>query len=210
MAKVKMTVQEALNRRKTLQNRVDNMFTDPDDYFTYSDGTHPVTDEQLDNMKANFQSLIHLYDNLENLKVAINHSNAVTKITVAGKEMTCADAIAKHNAADKTLRVYRTILESYTAAESRVDAKNHLALSQEKIDAHISAVCSSQAKTNPTLVEELTKTFIALHTTKMYDPAKVKETLTKKINELTEFEEAVHTQLTISNVSTEIEVEFND
>ncbi len=210
MAKVKMTVQEALNRRKTLQNKVDYMSADSDDYFTYSDGTHPLADELLDNMKANFQSLLHLYDNLENLKVAINHSNAVTKITVAGKEMTCADAIAKHNAADKTLRVYRTILDSYVATENRVDAKNRIALSQEAIDAHISAVCASQAKTNPTLVEELTKTFITLHTTKMYDPAKVKETLTKKINELTEFEESVHTMLTISNVSTEIEVEFND
>lgn len=87
-----------------------------------------IKDEFEKNATAKFQSVIDLIDRRNKMKSAIVQANGVTKINVAGKEMTIADAINL-----KTVIVYKTSLIN-SLTKKHATAKANLEKNNTKID----------------------------------------------------------------------------
>ena len=215
MATVNMTVQEALNKKKLLEKRLSDLHPSRLIFF----GIKPKADNEIDNMsieefdnmvKGNLKSVTSLISNLEAIKVAINSSNATTLVTVAGKQYTCADAIAKLHQLSDTKRIWNTILLEYDKAESKVAEHNERVKDPDNISTYLEKVIGASTKSNATLVDQLTDDYMNKNLFVMQDPNNIKSFVEAKIAELEDFEAEVHTALTTSNITTTISVEYED
>ena len=175
MATVNMTVQEALNKKKLLEKRLSDLNPSRLIFF----GIKPKADNEIDNMsieefdnmvKGNLKSVTSLISNLEAIKVAINSSNATTLVTVAGKQYTCADAIAKLHQLSDTKRIWNTILLEYNKAESKVAEHNERVKDPDNISTYLEKVIGASTKSNATLVDQLTDDYMNKNLFVMQDP----------------------------------------
>lgn len=215
MATVEMTVQEALNKKKLLEKRLDDLNPSRLVFF----GIRPKAEneingmsiEEFDNMaKGNLKSVTSLISNLEAIKVAINSSNATTLIIIAGKQYTCADAIAKLHQLASIKKIWNSILLEYDRTEGKLIDHNEMVKNPENISTYLEKVIGASTKSNATLVDQLTDDYMNKNLFVMQDPNNIKAFVEAKIAELEDFEAEVHTALTTSNISTTISVEYED
>lgn len=214
MSVLKITVQEALNRKKILEKRLDEVKKDYS-YIAIGTATQEVIcgverDKIEGMLKSQYTSVKHLISNLSALKVAINKSNAETKVIIGGKEYTVADAIARINFLDVERSFANRALRQYTEAVNKVELLNNQKLDSEAISAYINTVLSAESKKNSELINQLTEDYKRENTQHLIDPNNLKEEATKMIEDLDTFEAEAHTALTVSNINTTIEVELED
>lgn len=220
MAKVTMTLQEALAKKKILESditkRLSNGLYNRSAFVAYAPETATTIngvdkDEYVEQLKSSFVSLQHLISNLTNLKIAINASNATTKINVAGKEYTVADAIARYRALDTEKGFYSTCASQYGTAAKNVQQINDRINNPDNIAKYMANMLNSEtAKKNEALYNTVLEDYKKDNLVYLIDPNNLKDTLEAWVNELNDFESNIHTALVTSNINTTIEVEFED
>ena len=215
MSTVMMNIQEALAKKKILENRLSELKGSKLLYVTAATEVATTVNgykrEDIENkLKSNFDSMKHLISNLRELKCAINMSNATTKIIVAGKEYTVADAIARYNSISTERYFLSKCIAQYTTVTSQIEDTNKVVSEPERIAAHVGEILGSESKKNESIYNAVVEDYKKNNILYMIDPNNLEEVLIKWKEELDQFEADIHTALITSNIQTQITVEFED
>lgn len=166
-------------------------------------------EEFIAQIKSAHQSTVDLIARREAIKCAVVKSNAVTKITVAGKEYTVAEAIEMKNHGMDFIRMLKTKLSSELDRAKRLAEMANGQNLENRADGYIKNLYGTTDMKN--LTEEANaarKTFIEQHTTELVDPLKAADMVTALENQFYDFMSEVDAALSCSNSLTEIVVTY--
>lgn len=217
-----MTVQQALNELKVLDSRVDTKVSNlgqetsavqADKKLLGTQNSRKTVQEFLDDAVSKLQSANDLINYRRALKSAVLQSNAVTKVTVADKEMTVAEAIEYKNSISLEWNLVNSLELGITKAELLTAKYNEDV--ERKLERNIDSILGNEKdrKTQDDLeVIETLRANAEKSKAEIVVPeiGKVKLTdyVSKKREELEDFESNVDFILTASNVTTTITIEW--
>lgn len=166
-------------------------------------------EEFIAQIKSAHQSTMDLIARREAIKCAVVKSNAVTKVTVAGKEYTVAEAIEMKNHGMDFIRMLKTKLSSELDRAKRLAEMANGQNLENRADGYIKNLYGTTDMKN--LTEEANaarKTFIEQHTTELVDPLKAADMATALENQFYDFMSEVDAALSVSNSLNEITITY--
>ena len=215
MSIVKMTLYQALEKKKILESRISKEMrsyrlvcvrkTNED---ISKDGI-PLKDVLENSITPGYQKSVALMKNLIALKAAINEANAKTTITIEGKTYTIANAIVVLRNQNRLVDLYQRMILNYQEVQHEVDTLNTYNQSNDAINSYLERVLGD-GKRDSEMVKKLTTDYIARNSYSIYDPLNTMDMAQKELEYLEKFKNEIHYRLTQANISTEIEVEFED
>lgn len=211
MSNTTTTVTQALRERKTLKARIEKaiatgIFVDivigeanrPDA------GSHKDVDALTNALKSSFQSVVDLQARYNNIVEALVVSNATTKVTVAGKEMTVAAAIERRN----SIHLEDKLIEAIGIQISRKGTVLTSKLSQLQIQIDERVKNNKTDVMNASDIAQLTanveETMNKAYYPKIHDPIGLMELITKMRSDNILFKDELEVQLNLSNAVTKI------
>lgn len=209
----KMTVHKALAELKLLDDRIDKAIAEGIYCAANKHSNDKINGIDIEDYKKLVQSR---YDKATDLirrrnaiKRAVVLSNAVTKVTIAEKEYTVAEAIEmKNHGVEFDKELLNTMQSRYEAAQIVIKEQNENDL-EERANQYVTAIYGNkEGKTNTADIEKVKNDFITANQYELVDPLNIlekMETLEKKIND---FMAEVDSTLSVSNALTEIEIEY--
>lgn len=208
MATVKMEVARALNELKLLKKRLEKA-AQGTVFFGVSVGGKPVpgykdNEEFKQKAQSAFDSFRALLDRYNAIKAAINRSNATTYITVAGKEMTVAEAIERLRNLELEEDFLAKLKADYNTAVRAVEVKNLEA--QNKLENYLNTIYGKDTKLTPEQQQAVAEPFLAQFSAELVYPEKLKDLIDQMEAEINAFKAEVHFALNRSNALTMIEV----
>lgn len=166
-------------------------------------------EEFIAQIKSAHQSTVDLIARREAIKCAVVKSNAVTKVAVAGKEYTVAEAIEMKNHGMDFIRMLKTKLSSELDRAKRLAEMANGQNLENRADGYIKNLYGTTDMKN--LTEEANaarKTFIEQHTTELVDPLKAADMVTALENQFYDFMSEIDAALSCSNSLTEITITY--
>lgn len=157
-------------------------------------------------LKSNYDSCRHLISNLSEYKAKVALSNALTTITVGGKEYTIAEAIQRKQNIDTEIRFLRMIETQLKDVNTKITAKNNSV--KAGLTEYLEKVKSETA--TPEEIDKLTNIYNEKNLFILVDPYGITGTIDEKRQELETFLSDVDTKITASNCSTMITVVLED
>lgn len=212
MTKQTISVQRALGELKILDSRILRAAADGR-YTTYLKGGKTVRgnktkDEFAKEAKANLESATALIARRRAIKSAIVQSNATTKITVAGVELTVAEAIEMKESIQLEEQLVRHLRQDLARSKQVVE------IEQQKYDnelkTRIDALLGKDAQKDSDLageVESISKQFEKNNAVTLHDPANIEAFIEAKLKDIEDFKNNIDILLLESNVATMIEIE---
>ena len=186
---MKITIQAALNKLKLLDSRIHSKLGGGVKLFSFEEDTKP---------EALLESFNKLVTNRLEIQTAIQVSNTTTQVTISGRTMSVAYAIAlKNSLQDYTplaIRKLQRDLSDLTQAEEHYDATEDLT---------IKTLLETSVANNTQFDEKAVRASINKSLTTKLDIA---GTLKEMTEEQENFLADVDLALTTSNVLTEIEI----
>jgi hypothetical protein len=199
-----ITITRALVELKTLDDRITKATTSIDFVRVY----YPDRGVEAENFKAlcqsNMQSITDMINYRASLKGAIVRSNAETKVTVAGKEYTVAEAIERKN----SIRYEKAFIDSLSIQLREAIHKRdaHNAASEARLERMLTAELSKDKRTDLQIVKDLTEGYRKANMATLNDPLGL-ETLIKSMQDsIAGFEAEVDVCLSESNSRTMVSV----
>jgi hypothetical phage-related protein len=166
-------------------------------------------DDFKNEVKANYQSILDLIRNRDVIKSAIILSNAKTKVVIAGKEYTVAEAIDKKNRiALETDLLMKLKSEFATKSKQVVNFNDKL---EAQIDKEREIMLSGDNAKNKDIVktaEELATAKRESNSVELVDALNIEKVINELEDSIMSFKAEVDQQLSISNAITLIEVEI--
>lgn len=214
MTKETMNVHKALSELKILDDRIFKSYGNQAFVFANKHANTKVNgvpiEEYKKEIESAFQRTTDLIARRDAIKRAVVQSNAATKVTVAGKEYTVAEAIEAKNHGIPTRREFlRHLVANNDLARKSAERANGSELEQ-RADAYIVSMYGKQTDAKG-LSDEMRKTredFIKAQTMEIVDPLRITEIIKKMTDELDAFTVEVDAALSTSNAVTEITVEY--
>jgi len=217
MTTEKMTVHRALSELKVIDDRISKAIRETTYVLAVKHSAEKINGKTVQNfkedMRSGYQKVTDLIARRDAMKRAVVLSNATTKVTIGGKEMTVAEAIEQHNhGMEFKAALLRQMNSAYVSAQNELNRNGGEAL-EKKAEQYVLAVIAAQPKESKMSVDSdvmkaLRKTYIENNTYDLVDPmdiAKVIEALDVEINE---FNAEVDAALSCSNALTVIEFEY--
>lgn len=207
-----ITVTEGLTELKLLDARIDKAIVNVNFCGAAkksSDRIGAVSKETFkDRCKADFQSATDLIKNHAELKSKIVLSNAITKITVNGVEMTRAEGIEHKNSIEYEQNLLRKMKLDYAAATTLVDKENKKV--DEKVDSLLTTLVGKDSAKKLTAEEQdaVVKPYRLQNEYEFVDPIDLYDKIQKLEADIDGFLSNIDSQLTLSNAISFIEVSF--
>lgn len=208
-----MTVHKALCELKVLGDRIDKEISTLTFLGVCKHSTQKIdgvfVKDYVENVKEKYKSVRTLINRRNAIKRAIILSNAVTKVTIGGKEYTVAEAIdMKSNG----IRYVRNIIEKmeghWSRAQALVERENGEKLDL-RADAYVKSLYEgSDMKNLSKELQELRENFVASQTVDIIDPIDVQKEMQEIRNYIDSFTTEVDSALSVSNALTTIDVEY--
>lgn len=212
MATESMTLYQALTRKKILEDKVSKMRSLRMVEIIDSSGKNKenMTSEEIEKIiRSNYSSTIANMKNLGILKAAINDTNAVVNITVAGKTYSIANAIARFRNLDSEEAMYKRMRDNIIGMKAEIAEHNEEKLSPEKISAYVQNVLGDSKKDDK-LVQSVTESYRKDNSLTLFDPLDTETLAEEALADIDKFREEIHFALTKVNCETMITVEFVD
>jgi hypothetical protein len=165
-------------------------------------------DEVKKDITGRYQKITDLISRRRNIKAAIVASNAITKITINGVEMTVAAAIEHKSSIAFSKQLLSNLTNSSAAINRKVEQHNDRVESQalQLVETTFGSKNSKvSAEEHSSIVDPFKKSRIA----EIIDPLNIKDEIDKKEEEINIFEREIDSILTESNATTMIEVPAN-
>lgn len=205
----KMLVTQALNELKLLDDRINKAISDAVLVIAAKRSEKKVnpnlTKEEFEiRAKAGYQSVMDLIERRKKIKAAVVISNAVTKITVHGEEMTVAEAIERKSTIDYEVSLLRQ-MQSQWGVQNREMNMQNLRM-EERIDKYIETFVgkdTSKAKDNE--LEAMIKPMRESGEYALVDPLSIEKKIADLDDYIKGFRSEVDAILQISNCNTYIE-----
>ena len=208
-----MNIHQALVELKTLDKRIESAIQEGDWVVAnkHSNGKISGIDlkDFVENVKSRHQKVTSLVARTEAIKRAVVNSNAGTKVTIAGKEYTVAEAIDMKNHGIERLRVLvRRLNHDYTMAKTVADRANGAELERRADDYVRTMIGNTDVKGMTEEVKRLRDEFIKAQTMELVDPIGVLKQIEMLNEQINAFEVNVDSALSVSNALTTIEVSY--
>lgn len=166
-------------------------------------------EEFVTQIKSVYQSTMDLIARREAIKCAVVKSNAETKVTVADKEYTVAEAIEMKNHGMDFIRMLKTKLSSELDRAKRLAEMANGQNLENRADGYIKNLYgTTDMKSMTEEANAARKTFIEQHTTELVDPLKAADMVTALENQFYDFMSEVDAALSVSNSLTEITITY--
>ena len=210
---MEITVARGLVQLKRLDDRIKKSIKNINDFVVANkkretsvlNGTY-TRDTFSKKVKSEWQSLNDLLELRREIKSAIVLSNANTKVWIAGREYTVADAIERKNSIHSyETSIIRNITHAYNNAMFNVNDKN---LNVED-NAHNLFGKPSENKKDEVNRLEMIKAYIDLNSWEIVDPLNLKDLKDSFSKEVEDFLSEVDSVLTESNATTKITISKN-
>ena len=213
MTTEKMNIHQALVELKTLDKRIDAAINEGEWVVANKHSNNKISGVDLkdfaENIKSRHQKVISLIARAEAIKRAVVNSNAVTKVLIAGKEYTVAEAIEmKNNGVERKKKLIFRLHTDYTHAKAMADRANGAEL-ERRADEYIRTMLgTTDIKGMTEEVQRMREDFIKAQTVELVDPIGVLKQMELLNEEITAFETNVDAALSVSNALTNIEVSY--
>lgn len=168
-------------------------------------GSNDTPEQMAGKIQASFDTVDSLIANRQKIKSAIVLSNANTKVTVNGQEMTVAEAIEMKGTV--TFRnQYLFNLRQQQAAETRAVELTNTAL-EGSIDAMITTICGAEkSKIDANTLATIATPQKEQKEAAILDPAKIEDRITKLTEEISVLSSELDFTLSESNARTTITI----
>ena len=208
-----MNIHQALVELKTLDKRIEATVKEGE-WVTankHSNGKIGGVDlrEYMENIKSRHQKVTSLIARAETIKRAVVNSNAVTKVTIAGKEYTVAEAIEMKNHGIERLRtLVNRMTYDYNNAKFAADRANGEELQRRADDYIKTMIGNTDVKGMTEEVKRMREEFIKAQTVELVDPIGVLKQIELLNEQITSFEVNVDAALSVSNALTTIAITY--
>ena len=207
----KMTVHEALSKIKVANSRIASLISNP--YINVCkagaekiNGT-PVADYRKE-LLGNYDKVMAVINETNAIKAALSRSNASTVISVAGREMTVAEAIYMWKyGIDIKKEMLCELKDQYANACTLIERRNGREL-DDRAEKFVSSIYESKDKADPKDVDAMIKKFKDQNFWELVDPVKLADKIRDLETEISQFEEYVDAAIQISNATTVIEFDI--
>ena len=213
MTKETMTIHEALTELKTLDKRIKAAINDNTWVIANKHSNNKIGGEDLskytETVESQYQKVRDLIRRREAIKRAVVQSNAVTVISVNGREYTVAEAIDVRATGIELLKALLTKLSmDYRKAKNMADMANGETLDR-RADEHIRITLgTTDVKGMVDEVKKMRAEFIAAQTMELVDPIDCLKEMEKLEEQIAAFDGEIDSALSISNALTKIEIEY--
>lgn len=205
----KISITRALVMLKTLDKRIQKLTKELHPLDIVIDKKLQIckqTKEEFDQrIKSEYQKLIDLILQRNTVKSGVVTSNAITKVKIAGKEMTVAEAIERKSSIEfeKNIIVFlQTHMKECSIRINQIDEQV-----QVRLDRLLESTFSKEStKVKPEEFDAVAKPFMERNQPALVDPLDVREIIEKLSVKVDAFEEEVDITLSESNATTYIEI----
>ena len=200
----KITITEALVELKLLDARIIKA-TNQDwvACIKKSEGKEP-REEFEKKVKANYQSVMDLIRERNDIKSAIVKSNALTTLKVGDVEMTVAEAIERKSSILYEEDLLSRWKNQYATAQNREQSLNKEV--EYRLDEMLKALLGSEKAEIGEAQKSLSENYLAMNGAEILDPINLKEKIGELEAKIETFKGNVDTALSLSNATTFIEV----
>lgn len=208
-----MNIHQALVELKTLDKRIESAIKESEWVVAnkHSNGKIGGIDlkDFIENIKSRHQKVTSLIARAEAIKRAVVNSNAVTKVNIAGKEYTVAEAIEMKNHGIERLRtLVNTMTRDYNNAKFTADRANGTELERRADDYVRTMIGNTDVKGMTEEVKRMREEFIKAQTMELVDPINVLKQIELLNEQINSFEVNVDAALSVSNALTTIEISY--
>lgn len=213
MTKETLNIHQALVELKMLEKRIEAAINEGEWVVANKHSNSKISGVDLqdfkDNVKSRHQKVTSLIARAEAIKRAVVNSNAVTKVVIAGKEYTVAEAIEmkNHGIERKKSLIFR-LNKDYSHAKADADRANGIELERRADDYVRTMLGTTDVKGMTAEVQKMREDFITAQTMELVDPIGVLKQMELLNEEVTAFETNVDAALSVSNALTTIEVTY--
>lgn len=201
----KISITRALAQVKSLTDRINRGVSVP--FVTNQIGGKHATGKPIqeveNTLRANLQSIKDLITQRNSLKSAIVRSNAVARVTIAGKEMTVAEAIERKT----SIALEQALLQNLRHQQAQVNAsveRTNVDV-QKRLEALLVTAVGKDRQTTSAELEAITGPFKAQNEAKAVDPSDVTSVIDTLAAEIDAFLLEVDFALSEVNATTHIE-----
>lgn len=208
-----MNIHQALVELKTLDKRIESAINEGEWVIANKHSNAKISGVDLkeftDGIKSRHQKVTSLIARAEAIKRAVVNSNAVTKVNIAGKEYTVAEAIElKNHGIERQRMLVVQLNQDYVAAKAAADRANGAEL-ERRADEYIrTMVGNTDVKGMTEEVKRMRDDFIKAQTMELVDPIGVLKQIETLSDEISAFETNVDAALSVSNALTNIVITY--
>lgn len=199
-----MKATEILVELKLLTKRINTAIANTQPISYTNGGVLASAEKDKDKFKADAKSSMDSVNGLikrrMTLKSALVLSNATTKVTISGTEMTVAAAIERKDSIESERMYLNRLMEQYNTMTRNVESLTQRA--QQEVDEQIKAMGAVNAE----LITQTRTSLLEQRKVELYDPHSLLKVIEELRNSIEKFEADVDVQLSISNAITEITV----
>lgn len=191
------TIAQALNELKLLDKKITKKIQGAT-FVGVQVAGKPRHGFEAEKATAQLQSIQDLMARRELIKGAINASNFKTKVQVAGKSYTVAEAIVTKDTMKYKTKLLQSMSQDFSRATENVqDLSDEV---QESLDAQLKGI-EDKAK-----IKEFSETYVKLRTPEIVDPIGASKFIEELEEEILNFENEVDYVLSTSNATTTINI----
>ena len=213
MTTEKMNVHKALSELKILDVRIATAIQDSTFCIGNKHSNEKINGVTVEEFKkeiqAGYDKITDLTKRRNAIKRAVVLSNAVTKVTVAGKEYTVAEAIEmKNHGLDYDRQLLQDMKREHAKCVFEINTKNGSDL-ERRLEAYITSLYGDkETKTDLEKVKKAEAEFIKQNTYELIDPLDIQKKIEELEERISNFMSDVDSALSSSNAITEIEVSY--
>jgi len=213
MTSEKMTVHKALAELKLLDDRILKAIKSTEYCIANKHSNDKIrgvsVEEYSKQMQGGYDKAVDLIERRKSIKRAVVLSNAVTKVKIAGKEYTVAEAIEmKNHGIDFDGTLMEAMRKNYNLAMAVIKEQNGKEL-EERADQYVTAIYGQkEGKTNTADIEKVKEDFLKSNQFELVDPLSVLDKINSLEEKISDFMAEVDAALSVSNALTEIEVNY--
>jgi hypothetical protein len=203
MAENELTVTRALAELTTIQKRIDKLIGNTTFVGTRTTG-QAWKDFQPD-ARANWQAIHDLQSRYNNIKFAIIRSNAITRVTVSGMDLTVAEVIVMKDCMKQKKNLLNSLRVQRDTVNRRVES--HEKEVQRQLDRLLEGLCKNQdGKREENQITAVSETYRKNNRCEVVDPCNIDREIERLDKEIDAFTGEVDFVLSESNALTHIDL----
>lgn len=163
-------------------------------------------DEYTNLLKSNYDSIRHLISNLGMYKAKVAQSNAITTITVSGKEYTIAEAIQRKQNINTEIRFLNMIRQQINSVNHEISSKDHEV--ENGLSDYLSKIKNEDSTSDD--IDKFTESYYKNNKYTIIDPNDLVGKIDELESNIEDFLNEIDSKITASNCKTLINVELED
>ncbi len=207
---MQITITEALIKLKTLESRINKSIRELSVTAVKKSGSdklidgHTLEKDFIDKAKSNYQRTMDLINQRTLIKSKIAQSNAKTIVTISGTEYTVTEAIDKKNNIQLEINLKDKLENDLALSLKSLTSLNEQA--EQRANNYVETMLGTDKKNKVDEANDLYDSFYNKNKGILIDPISIKELISTKSSQITDFLDEVDGKLVISNSTTFIEI----